>query len=163
MFSEWGPADKMRRLRGMIDDGANDPLVHELAAHIIAPIDARDAAGEAAMLLSWVQTKIRYTPERVETFQSARYTLEHGFGDCDDLVVVLGALLESIVIPTQLEVLGWTEDGVFDCRHIFLRVGLPPRAPTEWVAAEPTLPVPFGWEPAPYAAAKLQKKTAVGL
>lgn len=163
MFSEMGPEDKMRRLRAMIDSGAVDPMVHELAAQIVAQTPPRDATAEAAAVLAWVQHNIRYTRELVETFQSAAYTLAHRYGDCDDMVVALGALLESLTIPTRLEVLGWHEQGVFDARHIFLRVGLPAHAPTAWVAAESILPVPLGWEPAVYASQRLQKQSGVGL
>lgn len=155
-FDERGgsPADKMRAIRSMIADGAADPRIGELASSIVNNVGPRDDKAEAAALLAWVQENVRYTEEGTETFRSAAYTAEHGYADCDDMTILLGALLESIGIPTKVVVIS-KRVGLFrhEPLHVFLRSGHPHRAPREWIPLEPTLPVSFGWDPEIYALA----------
>lgn len=153
-FDERGgsPRDKIRTLRGLVDEGAADPRICELASRIALGAPLRDDAAEAQALLSWVQENIRYTEEGTETFRTASYTAEHGYGDCDDSSVLFGALCESIAIPVALQVIS-KRTGVFrfEPLHVFCLVGLPRRNPLEWVPAETTLPRPLGWDPTVYA------------
>lgn len=139
---------KVPFMKRLILQGANDPLVREVAVkQCVDSARPRDYRAQAECLFRFVQNGY-YINESHETLQTARYTIEHGMaGDCDDLAIVLGALLESIMIPVKIEVIGWTQKGVFEYRHVYLRVGLPPRAPTAWIAADPTIPQPFGTEP----------------
>jgi hypothetical protein len=152
-FSDNNPRDQMQQLRKMITVGAMDPGVHEMAVSIVQPVQARDNFGEADALLTWVQKNVRYTSEGTETFQGAVYTLEHRAGDCDDMVVLFCALCESLAIPTKLEVLGRKTGALsVDWFHIYARVGMPARKPTQWHAAECTIPgAGLGWEPIVYA------------
>lgn len=146
---------KMGAIRSMVNLGARDPLVREMAASIImdAGIAPRDYLGQIAALVDWMQKNVYYLGENVETFQTARYTLQHRYSDCDCQIIALAAMLESITIPTRLELLGMIgKDGRRQWRHIYVRAGLPPKHPTEWIALEPTLPVPAGTEPADIAA-----------
>ena len=153
-FDERGgsPTDKMRMLRHLIDEGAKDPRINELASRIVHGIPARDDGAEASALLVWTQQNPRYTEEGTETFRDAAYTAQHGYGDCDDAAVLFGALCESIGIPVRLEVIS-KRSGLFRFEpiHVYCLVGLPHRAPVEWIPAETTMLVPLGWDPAEYA------------
>jgi hypothetical protein len=146
------PYDKMKQLRRMVDEGANDPRVCELAAAICAPCAARDSYAEAAAILSWVQSNVKYMDEDPEIFRSANYTATHGYGDCDDGVILAGALCKSIGIGTVVTVLS-KRAGLFTWEpfHVYLCAALPKRNPTELVPMETTMKVPLGWDPHQYA------------
>ena len=140
-----------------------DPRIASLAVSIIrkAKVKPRDYKGQAAALLAWVQNpkNIYYVNEPGERLQDPIFTIKQGWGDCDDQVIVLAALYESIRLPWKL-VLGGTcrgrkvrhiEGDKFPrgCKwaHIYLIVGTPPFKPNRWYFAETTIQgVPLGWD-----------------
>jgi transglutaminase-like putative cysteine protease len=69
-------------------------------------------------------------------------------GDCDDYVILLGALCVALSIPCQIEVLSTRDDRMFD--HVYLRLvddtvmDAIPSGPAPIGAGEP-----FGWEVPP--------------
>ena len=91
--------------------------------------------------------------------QSPKYTLKRGFGDCDDLTIVLCCFFESIGLPWKLVLSGNNRgrkirhmqgdsipSGV-SWAHIYCAVGNQPFNPTSWLYAEPTIQgVPLGWD-----------------
>jgi transglutaminase-like putative cysteine protease len=82
----------------------------------------KDKRAQALALAAWVQDTITYVEERPETFQTPTSTVAQRYGDCDDHVQLLGALLESIGIETELVALQWPEAGDGEYfRHIYLR------------------------------------------
>jgi transglutaminase-like putative cysteine protease len=87
--------------------------------------EPRDQLAQAVALASWVQRNITYVNELPETFQTPTTTLATGYGDCDDQVQLLGALLESIGIMAELVGLWWEElelgRWIGAVRHIFVR------------------------------------------
>lgn len=134
--------EKVRFLRNQINIWSLDALIHEAAASIVmdAGAGARDYRAQIDAVQRWCRDNITYINEKVETFQGALYTLQHRYGDCDDYCVLAGALLESITIPTELEILGTQKPGQKpDWTHIYLKAGLPPRKPTEWIVVECTI------------------------
>ena len=62
-------------------------------------------------------------------------------GDCDDQSALLGALLESIGIPTRFVVAGYSGD-YFE--HVYLQAWLDSDG---WVDMDATEPHPMGWSP----------------
>jgi hypothetical protein len=151
-FDERSPYDKMRQLRRMIGEGADDPRVCELAAAICTECPARDGYAEAAAILAWTQRNVKYVDEDPEIFRSANYTATHGYGDCDDGVILAGSLCKSIGIETVITVLS-KKIGFLNWEpfHVYLLAALPKRNPVELVPMETTLSVPLGWEPFTYA------------
>jgi transglutaminase-like putative cysteine protease len=81
----------------------------------------KDKRSQALAIASWVQDNITYVEERPETFQTPTSTVAQGYGDCDDFVQLIAAMLESIGIESQLVALQWPEDGESYYRHIFAR------------------------------------------
>ena len=84
----------------LITGGAKDFVVRQSAIGILRRRDVRpkDYLGEIKALFEWVQRHVRYTrdPFRVEVLHSARRMLALRAGDCDDMSIVLGAMLEAI-------------------------------------------------------------------
>ena len=140
-----------------------DPRIASLAVDIIkkAGVKPRDYKGQAAALLKWVQNpkNVYYVNEPGERLQDPIFTIKQGWGDCDDQILVLCALFESVRLPWKL-VLGGTcngkktryiEGGAFPkgCKwaHIYCMVGTPPFNPNRWYYCETTVQgVPLGWD-----------------
>jgi transglutaminase-like putative cysteine protease len=120
-------------------------------------VPPRKTEGQAARLLKWVQG-LYYVNEPGERLQDPLYTVQVGYGDCDDLAMLLGALCESLRIPWRFVLSGkkgrrtvrWIE-GQRRKRarwaHIYVAIGDRPFRPTRWMFAEPTVRgVPLGWD-----------------
>lgn len=161
-WSYQADASRVSALRKIVLEYGRDPRIATLAVQIVkgAGVQPRDYKGQAAALLKWVQTRIYYMNEAGERLQSPEYTLRVGYGDCDDMAILLAALLESCRIPWRFVLSGagpdkrprrWIEGqpkirGV-KWSHIYLAVGDQPFNPKRWTYAEPTLKTaPLGWD-----------------
>ena len=152
---------RIAALRRISLEAGRDPRIATQAVKILkaAGIRPRDTKGQAAALLKWVQTQIYYVNEPGERLQDPIYTLtKAGYGDCDDMAMVLAAFLESLRIPWRFVLSGQTPQGKLvrwiegqprkraRWSHIYVVVGDQPYKPKKWIFAEPTLNVPFGWD-----------------
>lgn len=149
--SREGVRAKLKYMRGLIDEDRSNPYVRSLAARILraSRIPPTLPAERARALFDWVRAVFLYMHEPVETFTRPRRLLlddDFHFGDCDDFTLALATLHEAAGFDTALEAIGW--EGRF--RHVFHRV----RAGRQVLAAEATLPQPFGFDPAARAAEK---------
>ena len=115
----------------LITRGAKDFDVRQTAIGILRRRDVRpkDYLGEIKALFEWVQRHVRYTrdPFRVEVLHSPRRMLELRAGDCDDMSILLGAMLEAIGHSVRL-----VADGIESARagrvHAHLHRGPVPGA-----------------------------------
>lgn len=153
----------------------------KLAAHAISILQIagappRDYEAQASALLRWVQENIYYANESGERLQDPMVTLAVRHGDCDDCVILLCALFESIGLPWRQVLSGffpltgdkirWIEGTPIpdDCEwtHVYCAVGTPPFNPRHWYFCEPTVRgVPLGWdiiEGAPEFLPEMQKR-----
>lgn len=147
-------------LRQIALEAGRDPRLATLAVQIIrkAGVKPRDYTGQARALLKWTQHTIYYVNEPGERLQDPLYTLRVGYGDCDDMAILLAALCESIRLPWRFVISGkrgnqivrWMEGTPYQpaaWAHIYLAVGNKPFRPTRWIYAEPTLrSVDLGWD-----------------
>jgi transglutaminase-like putative cysteine protease len=131
----------------MIRDGAKDFRVRQKAIEIfrIAGVKAKDRYGEIRALFEWVRRNVRYTRDifRVETLHTARRMLELRAGDCDDMTILLGAMLMSTGHPVRLVLAGFRKSKPHCYSHIYLEVNLG----GNWIALDPTMDRPLGWAP----------------
>ncbi len=163
-WGRWSLPRRLDFLTALVKEWGTDPQLAEQAAHILqaAGVPGRAHRDAWAALLSWVQDNIDYRNEPGERIQSPQYTLEHGYGDCDDMAILLASLGHSLRMPWRFTVSGrekrnrrrrrrWVHrrgpipPGV-SWSHIYLSVGWPPFRPEVWTFAEPTLKVPLGWD-----------------
>jgi len=121
----------------------SDPLIRHVAGSIAAGIPPNRPTDVARALLDWSRRMLRYVPDPLglELVADPIYTLHSGFGDCDDLGVVLGSLGAAVglrVAYTYGPMAGGREH-VFP---LFLLDGA-------WRPADPTAPgMPLGaWPP----------------
>jgi hypothetical protein len=172
----WGAMGDPRRiatLRRIVLEYGRDPRVATLAVQIVRGdrsvwrkrramrAEPREYKKQAAALLAWVQTHIYYVNEPGERLQSPEYTLRVGYGDCDDMAILLAAFYESLRLPWKFVLSGgnprtrqpvrWIEGQPLPpgikWSHIYVTVGRPTFTPKLWSFAEPTLRgAPLGWD-----------------
>ena len=152
---------KLATITQIIMQYGRDPRVAQVAVSIIreAGCKPREYVKQIKALLKFVQTQLYYVNEPAERLQSPLYTLRTGFGDCDDLAIVLCSFFECLCLPWKLVVSGQMPDGKLiryhsgdkkyikiPYGHIYCMVGNRPFTPTEWFYCEPTMDVPLGWD-----------------
>jgi transglutaminase-like putative cysteine protease len=136
-----------RMIGEMIRSGAKDFYVRQKAIEIFrgAGIRPKDRFGEVCALFNWVKRNIRYTRDifRVELLHSARRMLDLRAGDCDDMSILLGAMLVSTGHPVRLVLAGFRPHKPHSYSHIYPEVRVGPR----WMAIDVTVDKPMGWSP----------------
>jgi hypothetical protein len=142
-----GTQATLKHIQALIQAGAQDFYVRQKAIDILLDkgIQPKDYLGEIKALFEWVQQNIRYTkdPFRVEVLHSARRVLELRAGDCDDMTILLGSMLEAIGHPVRLVITGPDPLQPKLFSHIYLEVF----HQGQWIPLDATMPYPTGWEP----------------
>ena len=131
----------------LIRNGAGDFYVRQKAIDILMErgVPAKDYLGEIDALFRWVQRHVRYTkdPFRIEVLHSARRMLELKAGDCDDMTIVLGALIKSVGHPVRIVLTGPDPLRPDLFSHIYLEA----RHHDQWIPLDATMPYGMGWSP----------------
>jgi hypothetical protein len=159
----WAKTDdrgRVKFIREITRDYGMDPRMRWYTARMLRRdgVVARDYPRMARSILKHVQTNIYYTQEAGEQLQSPWRTLDARTGDCDDMALLVGAMAESVGLPWKMALGGvdkkgrlarWVDGtrwkpGVYS--HIYPLLAWPPGRPTHWVAAEPTMQVPLGYD-----------------
>jgi hypothetical protein len=134
-------------IKALIRSGAKDFFVRQRAIDILLErgVTPKDYRGEIKALFEWVQQNVRYTkdPFRVEVLHSARRMLELRAGDCDDMTILLGSMLEAIGHPVRIVLAG--PDPLQP--RLFTHVYLEAYDKGRWIPLDPTMPYPMGWAP----------------
>lgn len=141
-----GTARTLDAMHALTLDAARDERVVNLARAIVAPLPRRDHAAEAAALLAWTQTNLRYVrdPLSAERLMHPVATLfEARAGDCDDLAMALAALGAAIGTPYAFRAVGRDPLRPNDLEHVYVLFGIGDR----WVPADPMFEHELGWEP----------------
>lgn len=147
--------DRVGRLIHEINLGKRSVDVRRLVAHVLRrresdgtwSIPPRNWDREVNALFQYVIDNVRYTldPIDLELFQSPARTLQMGIGDCDDVSILLGALLQHAGYPVRIRVIGMKGAQTFS--HVYLKVGLPPNQPFRWIPLDASREdKPAGWE-----------------
>ena len=157
-----GDVRRLKIIREIIESYGKDPRISGQAVQILrgSGIEPRNYMGQAQALLEWTQQQIYYVNEPGERLQAPLATLRMGYGDCDDMVILLCSFFESIRLPWKLSLAGKDKrtgklvqyvegtrlpPGV-QWTHIYCIVGDHPFSAKRWFSAEPTLQVPLGWD-----------------
>jgi hypothetical protein len=132
--------------------GRRLPVVRAWKETFHAPVDRRckaeDDECEVQLIWEFVKKNCRYVfdPTDADFFATARATLEAGGGDCDDFVILFGALLTSIGFQCVARVIS-TKEAPSQWSHTYPLVGLPKDNPTGWVPLDATVPESEpGWQ-----------------
>jgi hypothetical protein len=142
-----GTTKTIQQMQVLIRAGVKDFYVRQKAIDILFErrVKPKDYVGEIKALFEWVQHNIRYTkdPFRLEVLRSPRRMLELRAGDCDDMSILLGAMLEAIGHPVRLVLAGPDPLRPRLFTHVYLEVYYKGR----WIPLDPTMPYPMGWAP----------------
>lgn len=142
-----GTLQTARIISGLVREGSKDFYVRQKAIDIfrLFRVRPKDRLGEVRALFEWVRRNIRYTRDiwQVETLHTARRMLELRAGDCDDMTILLGAMLMSTGHPVRLVLAGYHPAKPHAYSHIYPEVNVRGR----WIALDSTLPHPMGWQP----------------
>lgn len=141
--------DRIDMIFEEIDSGKRDPVIRQLLSEILKDVTEKDYEGELQAIFDWVRKNIRYTrdPHNLELFQKPSRIIELGLADCDDLSIIIGAMVQSIGYPLRLRVIGVQSA---DPEHIYPLVGVPPSENNlesiQWVAMDASVNQPIGWQ-----------------
>lgn len=131
----------------LIKNGAKDFCVRQTAIGILIQngIQPKDYLGEIRTLFEWVQSNIRYTRDihRVELLHSARRMLDLRAGDCDDMTILLSAMIKSIGHPVRIVLVGFNPRRQRLFTHIYLEAFFK----GWWIPLDPTMKHAMGWSP----------------
>ena len=113
----------------------------------LATCGMKDAVCESQALWDFAVMNVRYVldPDGYDMFSTAKYTLLASGGDCDDFVILLGALHR--LVGFQSVVARVVSANGRNWEHVYTLVGFPKANPTQWIALDPTVKgsVP-GWQ-----------------
>lgn len=125
--------------------GQPDPYVEAWRKRFIAPskdgpCPTRDDECEVLRLWDFVVLNFRYVydPDEVDTFATAKLSLEAGGGDCDDATILFCALAKSLGFFTKARVISVSDDPE-NWVHVYPLVGLPKDDPAQWVPLDMTV------------------------
>lgn len=145
-----GPRGTLRTaaiIAAMMRRGAKDFCVRQAAIAVFRDygVPPKDKVGEVWSLFDWVRKNIRYTRDifRVELLHSARRMIQLRAGDCDDMTILLGAMLLSTGHPVRLALVGFRPDKPHVYSHIYPEVLLQGR----WIPLDATIRGPMGSAP----------------
>ncbi len=138
-------------IKRMIEDYRERQFVRDKALQLTKHIgqnprtghpDMRNFEAIASAIYDYVIDNAIYTrdPNGVERLQMPDATMLLGSGDCDDMVILSGALLQSVGVPTRIKLLGEQKDTF---THILLEykndIG-------QWKSFDPTLALYPGYD-----------------
>jgi len=152
LSGEVGTAQTIRLMRRLIDQALNDPQFVRFAIDLVRSVPAHDEAGEVAAIFAWVQQNIRYTKDPVtkEKLYPPGELLKIRAGDCDDMSMLLAALVIADGYPARLVTVSANPDQPDEFSHVYLEVEVPPGS-GNWVALDAARPdTYFGRAPEMY-------------
>jgi len=143
-------------IKKLIEEGKKDIVVRTTAEKIVQYIQPKDYEREVKAIYNFVVRRLRYTKDihRVETVHQARELLRRHkkAADCDDFVILTGALLQSIGHPVRIVIIGNNYLDKEDYSHIYIQV----MAGKKWVSLDGSVPgAKAGWEAPKYATKKI--------
>lgn len=138
-------------MRSLVEQGKRNPRIVSTARKIVGGQGERDYRGEIGAVTRWVRRNIRFVndPVGVETLSDPWSIVKNRAGDCDDHVVLLSSLLESVGHKTRARVIGRDPDHY---SHVYLEVF--DRSAGAWVPVDPSVQKPVGWAPPPRPASE---------
>lgn len=142
-------------LLSFIRQGRKDPRIRTFTARLVQGCRNKDYFCEARVVYEWIKGNIRFVrdPHNTELLQEAFITLTEGYGDCDDHVILLNSMLQTIGVPTRIVLVASRSAAPNIYNHIFTEALLPVKGKDTWVAMD-TTPITqdgkmanFGYQP----------------
>jgi transglutaminase-like putative cysteine protease len=143
-------------IKKLIDQGKKDMVIRTLAEKITQYIPQKDYKREVKAIYGFVTRRLRYTKDihKVETVHRARDLLRRHkkAADCDDFVILTGALLQSIGHPVRIIIIGNNYKDKEDYSHIYIQTNVN----NKWIGLDGSVPgAKVGWEAPKFATKKI--------
>lgn len=142
-----GTLTTAKMIAQLVCEGAKDFLVRQKTINVFRRyrIPAKDRFGEVCAVFDWVRRNIRYTRDILgtELLHTARRMLELRAGDCDDMTILLGAMLRATGHPIRLVLVGFRPSRPHIYTHIYPEVNVSGK----WIPIDATVKQPMGWAP----------------
>lgn len=139
-----GTEQTLALMRMLIQEWKTDPSIRDRSIQLISRVAPKDDVGEVDAIFRWVRDNIRYVRDvsGIETLHTPNLIIAQAAGDCDDKVILLCTMLESIGYDTRCDAVGFAHDnGQYS--HVLADVFLQ----GAWVPMESTEPWALGIEP----------------
>ncbi|MFH8038918.1 MAG: transglutaminase-like domain-containing protein [Candidatus Aenigmatarchaeota archaeon] len=134
----------VKRIIEKILDGTKDPVIIINARRIIAKGNAKTDFERAKLIYDYIKRNIRYVKDPVgfemlimggKNISAAQKILSEKVGDCDEHVILAGAMLRAIGIPISLVTIATPQTFPF-FSHIYLAV----KTEYGWIPFDTTVP-----------------------
>jgi transglutaminase-like putative cysteine protease len=133
-------------MRNLVREGKRNPANRDLSAKIRTTVPAKNWIAEIRALFNWVRSHIRYTLDtnEIEVLQAPDLTVKLGYGDCDDMCILLATLLECAGHPARFNALGFDPRDRYFSHVVVETTGA---GETPWIMLDPTEKERMGWRP----------------
>src|SRR5271166_1066957 len=139
-------------MRHLVDEALADQNFVNFAVRIVSTVPAYHDLGEAEALYAWVKKNIRFTKDPVtkEKLYPPQQLLKIKAGDCDDISMLLGALLLALGYPARLITLAANQNQPTEFSHVYVEAEIPPGS-NNWVPMDAArVDSEFGVAPSTY-------------
>jgi hypothetical protein len=152
LSGEAGTAQTVQAMRQLVDQAVSDQNFVRTAVDIVRGAPAYNDIAEASRVYDWVSRNIRYTKDPVtkEKLYPPKELLKIRAGDCDDIAMLMGALMIALGYPARLITISANEQNPQEFSHVYLEAEVPPGS-GQWVPMDAARPgAQFGIEPPMY-------------
>lgn len=127
LSGEQGTAQTIKLMRKLVDDALLDPAFVRTAVDIVRPVPAYDDLGEVEALYNFVRSRIRFTkdPTTKEKLYPPQELLKIRAGDCDDISMLLAALLMAVGYNARFVTVSANPESPEDFSHVYVEAEFP--------------------------------------
>jgi len=142
-----GTAQTIARMRDLVTQGKRDFRLRIAVGKLLQECSPKNYSCYAKAVYNFCTHQIKYVfdPSGVELIEAPYRILESGVADCDSIVVLAAAMLESIGLPCRFVTVKANRATPNEFSHVYLQTQIPHEG---WVGLDCTMPdKAFGWEP----------------
>lgn len=153
LSGEPGTAQTIGLMRELIDEAVADQNFVRFAVDLVRNVPAYNDLGEAHAVYTWVQGHIRFTKDPVtkEKLYPPQELLKIRAGDCDDISMLMAALLIALGYPARLITLAANPASPNDFSHVYVEGEVPPGS-SNWIPMDAArVDAEFGVAPPTYS------------
>lgn len=152
LSGEAGTKQTIDLMRKLVDQAVGDQSFVRFAKEIVRGVMPYNDIGEASAVYEWVKQNIRYTKDPVtkETLYPPADMLKIRSGDCDDIAMLMGAIMIALGYPARLTTISANASDPNEFSHVYLEAEVPPGS-GQWLPMDAARPgAQFGVEPPVY-------------
>jgi hypothetical protein len=152
LAGEPGTKQTISLMRKLVDQAVSDAQFVRFAIDLVRGVLPYNDIGEANAVYEWVKRNIRYTKDPVtkEKLYPPQELLKIRAGDCDDISMLLGALMIALGYPARLATIAADANQPNEFSHVYLEAEVPPGS-GQWIPMDAArVDAQFGVEPPIY-------------